>query len=839
MNLSTKKTLVLTYLGILLVLVIPGQVQAAPDLIPADEFRSIIENLKYAGENGMVSDETIEKEIEKVISTGQCDDTCESFVEQAKARREKYGGSKPGSGGGPGSSGATTPPSKCIWDPPILGDCVIEQILIGIMNVWIWLGGRLLSIAAWLYELTFDISVVRLGALINSGGVEAGWERIRDLSNFFFIFILLWTALKTILGLGGDTKRHVIMIILAALLINFSAAFTKIVIDPGNVLALTFYNKARDGGSLTERVVNSTQMVRGTGLASAIIGVGPKADDTSTDKLKKIEVGDAKLGVIAIVTEAFGGTLYILATTVLFLVFAVMLLIRTVVLVFLVMVSPYPFLNWAWNGGSLSGSAQEWWKSLICQTYWLPISMMLLWVSLDVVGAIGPALNANALANYKGSFILQIVSFFLSIGMLYASLIVGKELGCSSAGKITDWGAGKIKGFATNSGAWLGRNTIGKAAAGAANSRIVRGAAALGEKMPILRNVTRAGYGALKDTANASFGGKAGFLKTQEQQLKDTKELAKNIDEGVSLGAPKFKSFDAKEHFVGGLESQAKPSLLRRGVGALAGGVLAGAPGAAVGAIALGRNVVAEQAGKEIREGENKELKDKRAAWIATNKKLTEAKEKDPNSDETKILTTELEVLRTQLDELTVAVRKETDASKAEAGDAKAPKAGDAKVPKASFAERVARGQGPISGPLASIKENYTRGEIGHMRAFLTSSLLPNRSGYKESFVKEDKLQKKMQELNADISKRRGKTARVGLNRGIVDPEVARLEADRDKIKAELERLHKNPMNRVRKEADSASGASAPVGARTEPSEGTPPEPTVPPAPIPPSPPIT
>ena len=837
MNPSTKKTLVLAYLGILLVLVIPGQVQAAPD---QSWYKSIAENLRYAADNGIASAETIENEIAKAVSTGQCVDNCESLVAQAKAHKEKYGVPEPpGSGGGPGSSGATTPPSKCIWDPPILGDCVIEQILIGIMNVWIWLVGRLLSIAAWLYELTFDISVVRLGALISSGGVEAGWKTIRDLSNFFFIFILLWTALKTILGLGGDTKRHVIMIILAALLINFSAAFTRIVIDPGNVLALTFYNKARDGGSLTERVVNSTQMVRGTGLASAIIGVGPKADDTSTDKLKKIEVGDAKLGVIAIVTEAFGGTLYILATTVLFLVFAVMLLIRTVVLVFLVMVSPYPFLNWAWNGGSLSGSAQEWWKSLICQTYWLPISMMLLWVSLDVVGAIGPALNANALANYKGSFILQIVSFFLSIGMLYASLIVGKELGCSSAGKITDWGAGKIKGFATNSGAWLGRNTIGKAAAGAANSRIVRGAAALGEKMPILRNVTRAGYGALKDTANASFGGKAGFLKTQEQQLKDTKELAKNIDEGVSLGAPKFKSFDAKEHFVGGLESQAKPSLLRRGVGALAGGVLAGAPGAAVGAIALGRNVVAEQAAKDIREGKNKELKDKRAEWIATNKKLTEAKEKDPNSDETKILTTELEVLRTQLDELTDAVRKETDASKAEAGDAKAPKAGDAKVPKASFAERVARGQGPISGPLASIKENYTRGEIGHMRAFLTSSLLPNRSGYKESFVEEDKLQKKMQELNADISKRRGKTARVGLNRGIVDPEVARLEADRDKIKAELERLHKNPMNRVRKEADSASGASAPVGARTEPSEGTPPEPTVPPAPIPPSPPIT
>jgi hypothetical protein len=67
---------------------------------------------------------------------------------------------------------------------------------------------------------------------------------VRDLSNIFFILILLYIAVKIILDLGGsEAKKMIAKVIIIALLINFSMFFTHVVIDSSNILALVFYNK--------------------------------------------------------------------------------------------------------------------------------------------------------------------------------------------------------------------------------------------------------------------------------------------------------------------------------------------------------------------------------------------------------------------------------------------------------------------------------------------------------------------------------------------------------------------------------------------------------------------
>src|SRR3989338_3115796 len=78
----------------------------------------------------------------------------------------------------------------------------------------------------------------------SSDFLPQAWRITRDLSNIFFILILLYIAIKIILGLAGhDGKKMIIWVIIMALLINFSMFATKIVIDSYNVLALIFYNK--------------------------------------------------------------------------------------------------------------------------------------------------------------------------------------------------------------------------------------------------------------------------------------------------------------------------------------------------------------------------------------------------------------------------------------------------------------------------------------------------------------------------------------------------------------------------------------------------------------------
>ena len=88
--------------------------------------------------------------------------------------------------------------------------------------------------------------------VINDPFVQTGWTMVRDIANAVFIFLLLYLGIKTVLGLG-DWKKPVGMIIVVALLMNFSLFFTKVVIDVSNLAAYQFYN-AIGGGSEAVRV---------------------------------------------------------------------------------------------------------------------------------------------------------------------------------------------------------------------------------------------------------------------------------------------------------------------------------------------------------------------------------------------------------------------------------------------------------------------------------------------------------------------------------------------------------------------------------------------------------
>jgi|GEM_PF-3305353 len=102
------------------------------------------------------------------------------------------------------------------------------------------------SFLLWLCAYFFNalIAVSLSSTLLKSGFVPTAWGVVRDLSNVFFILILLYIAIEMILGIGGhDAKKMIAKVIIIALLINFSMFFTQVVIDSSNILALVFYNK--------------------------------------------------------------------------------------------------------------------------------------------------------------------------------------------------------------------------------------------------------------------------------------------------------------------------------------------------------------------------------------------------------------------------------------------------------------------------------------------------------------------------------------------------------------------------------------------------------------------
>lgn len=119
-----------------------------------------------------------------------------------------------------------------------LAGCVLK-----ISNlVFVTIPAYLLAQVAFFFNIL--ISVTLSSTLLKDTFVSDAWAVVRDLSNIFFILILLYISIKIILGMGGsEVKKMIGSVVIMALLINFSMFFTQIIIDSSNILALIFYNK--------------------------------------------------------------------------------------------------------------------------------------------------------------------------------------------------------------------------------------------------------------------------------------------------------------------------------------------------------------------------------------------------------------------------------------------------------------------------------------------------------------------------------------------------------------------------------------------------------------------
>src|SRR3989338_10302 len=149
------------------------------------------------------------------------------------------------------------------------------------------------------------------------GTIDTAWKTIRDVANMGFIFVLLYAAIQTILGIGSDTKKLIVNIIVVAILINFSLFFTKVVIDASNILAITFYD------AIAPEALRSD---RSLGLSGSLM------EPLRIQSLWKITT-DTFNGKQLIIIGVMGTIVYLIAAFVFFAV-AIMFVIRFVVLIF-------------------------------------------------------------------------------------------------------------------------------------------------------------------------------------------------------------------------------------------------------------------------------------------------------------------------------------------------------------------------------------------------------------------------------------------------------------------------------------------------------------------------
>lgn len=417
---------------------------------------------------------------------------------------------------------------------------LIFQGLLYLISWITGLSGLLLN-----YVLKYTIIDMKTN-ISNLTGINIAWKVIRDVMNIFFIFMLIYEGILLIIGLGNTqrVKKFIIGLVLASILINFSLFFTKVMIDASNVVTLGFYNAMIVPPNGTAPAAVATY-----GLSNPIfktLGItnfyGVKADAS---------FGAGK-GVGAMFVMFIGTIAVMVVTFFIFFAIAIMFMVRYLVLIFLLMLSPIAYMGMALP--FMRTYANQWWDSFRGQLLFGPVYMMLTWVVLKLMSQPGFVTGTNdftAITNAGTdgpSFTSMglIVNFALIIGLLIISLVAAKNIakqGSDLIGKATGMATTFAGGAILGGAAWAGRRTVGAGASRLSESQRFQNWAGRSKVGEIALNRTRGVAESSFDVRASRVGksttgalgidlGKAqqgGYNKTLKEKTEAKEEFGKSL----------------------------------------------------------------------------------------------------------------------------------------------------------------------------------------------------------------------------------------------------------------------------------------------------------------------
>ncbi|MFA6430616.1 MAG: hypothetical protein WC229_03185 [Candidatus Paceibacterota bacterium] len=382
--------------------------------------------------------------------------------------------------------------------------------------------------------------------------VKNSWVILRDTFNVFFIFLLLYISIKTILkGAAAKTKEMLANIVIAALLINFSLLITNAIIDASNIFTAALYNTGQEMAGNSGTI--STQIMEGLKIQSL--------DKTENSNLDQASIGLTIFILIKIML--IGVTLWA------FIQIFVLLITRLVAFFLLMALSPVGFV-----GNIIPKVAEytkQWWETLTNQALVGPVFAFLFLLDLTLIkdGGLNSELG-TALAKWGGSgsnsvLVGTILNVVILVGFLIATVKVTKKLS-GELGSIATGLGSKALGFglglATGGGAMLGRNLIGRGMAKWAGSESLKRAAETSTFARLaLRGADKVSKSSfdvkntgLNKTINKKLGidmgkggGKDGFTGQVKRSTEKTQEMSKLLERDMTKG-----ELDADGNLVSG-----------------------------------------------------------------------------------------------------------------------------------------------------------------------------------------------------------------------------------------------------------------------------------------------
>lgn len=361
----------------------------------------------------------------------------------------------------------------------------ISGAIFSIVSIFLTISGKILD-----YTMEKTVS----GEFFNISAINTGWAVSRDVANLFFIFILLYIAIATILQLSSyGMKALLAKLVIIALLVNFSLVITKVIIDASNILAREFYSQLKvetiaptdapagmkdiNGNPVSSKkgdpiVVNSPSLVFMNAIQMQTI--------FTPDKFKTLVPGAGEqqkgdLNNFKITMIYLGGTIVVLVTTFVFFAMAILLVIRVVMLIILMILAPLAFLFMILP--KTQQYANQWWDALFKQSFFAPALMFLVYLSASIISdpkfaqitdsEKAKTAFADAFSGNPTGFGI-IFSFIIIIVLMVACLMVAQKMGAVGAGTMQTWGKA--------AGKW-GRGVAGRATRRIAIARPMRAVA--------------------------------------------------------------------------------------------------------------------------------------------------------------------------------------------------------------------------------------------------------------------------------------------------------------------------------------------------------------------------
>ncbi len=354
----------------------------------------------------------------------------------------------------------------------------------------------LFALAGTFFDYAFSYSVQ--DSSYRSSFVVEGWGLVRDFCNMFFIFIMLYVAIGTILSLHSmKTKETIINVVIIGLFINFSLFATQLIIDAANVTARVFYNS--DAIKITEKApTGATEVVSkiptngAIPLSAALVNkINPqsliinareinKIPNNSTDGLSDVtvssgdDIGIGQFILIVILAAAIN--------IVGFLVFAIigfLFVARVVGLWTAMILAPVAFFTYILPEMSSIETIgwKKWWPNTIKLAFLAPVFIFFMYIILKFLQL---DLISDAAGKSGLDFLIATIIPFVFVVVL---LLKAKKIAVDMSGEFGEMAvkaSGLALGAATGGAAFMGRATLGRIGNSIANSSTLAKAEAKG-----------------------------------------------------------------------------------------------------------------------------------------------------------------------------------------------------------------------------------------------------------------------------------------------------------------------------------------------------------------------